>query len=304
MCGIIHDDTYHVMTQSRNNFARLSPFSYCIFAQPLAVISAYPKMLREMDDIDTVRTLKKRDLIKLCSERKGDIISHNENGAKVLQLSSRIAVKFGLCVNRQEAANQDQVFRSVDLQKLYVPGVLRFFEDNSLSDPLIVNYLIMKFVEGINMAEITAAEQTRFVGQIADAIRALYEMPLPTDVSPGPVGGGMPRGHLWPDCGAENEFDSVRNLEHWLNTRLLSSKRFGYEAVKLFDLNAADIAMCHLDIVPRNLIVMPDGRICFVDWAYAGFFPLFFKNISFTTVYLMDLTSSKHCFMSCLLKEC
>jgi hypothetical protein len=36
-----------------------------------------------------------------------------------------------------------------------------------------------------------------------------------------------------------------------------------------------------MDLVRRNIFLLPDSTICFVDWAFAGFFPEIFEVHTF-----------------------
>ncbi len=40
--------------------------------------------------------------------------------------------------------------------------------------------------------------------------------------------------------------------------------------------------MCHLDISPRNLLLDELGRLCLLDWAYAGGYPRYFDQAVLT----------------------
>lgn len=82
---------------------------------------------------------------------------------------------------------------------------------------------------------------------------------------PGPVTGTAPVGYIWGDYGARTTFKSVEDMDSRLQH--LNSN---------IDLMPHPLVLCHSDICPRNIILADDGSICFLDWAYSGFYPRFF----------------------------
>ncbi|CAI7648183.1 unnamed protein product [Penicillium palitans] len=48
------------------------------------------------------------------------------------------------------------------------------------------------------------------------------------------------------------------------------------------DLTPHLLVLCHGDICRRNIILADDGSICFLDWAYSGFYPRFFELATIT----------------------
>ncbi|PHH75276.1 hypothetical protein CDD80_2493 [Ophiocordyceps camponoti-rufipedis] len=41
----------------------------------------------------------------------------------------------------------------------------------------------------------------------------------------------------------------------------------------------ARTGLVHADLTPRNIIVTPDGRVCFIDWEFAGWWPLYWERV-------------------------
>ena len=64
-------------------------------------------------------------------------------------------------------------------------------------------------------------------------------------------------------------------MESWINTRL---KVVGESPLVIAHL---PLGMRHMDLVRRNIILRSDSSLCFLDWAYAGFFPAFFEIYTF-----------------------
>ncbi|OJD15896.1 hypothetical protein AJ78_03875 [Emergomyces pasteurianus Ep9510] len=77
---------------------------------------------------------------------------------------------------------------------------------------------------------------------------------------PGPVGGGMIHGYLWGDNGTRETFDSVEDMNCWLNRHLKFIN-------KTIDLRPYPLVLYHLDLCRRNTKVMEDNPICLLDWA-------------------------------------
>ena len=89
-------------------------------------------------------------------------------------------------------------------------------------------------------------------------------------LTPGPVTGSQPFGYIYGDYGARTTFKSMEDMNVYINSRLqpLNSS---------IDLTPHPLVLCHGDICRRNIILDQDGSICFLDWAYSGFYPRFFE---------------------------
>lgn len=98
--------------------------------------------------------------------------------------------------------------------------------------------------------------------------------------APDPVDGGPLRGYLWSDSGINSTFNSVSELEHFLNTIAdytpgPKSHRFGFATAKLI--------MRHGDLAPRNILKLDDGMLALLDWVRAGFYHPVFEIYAFRT---------------------
>lgn len=60
-------------------------------------------------------------------------------------------------------------------------------------------------------------------------------------------------------------------MENWFNRRLKE------EDPKLI-FSESELVLCHLDIAPRNFLLLQDGSICLLDWASAGFYLRVFEE--------------------------
>lgn len=104
-----------------------------------------------------------------------------------------------------------------------------------------------------------------------DAVQHLATIPIPADQGPGPVSGGPAQGYLWSDAGTETTFRSITDMENWMNIRLSVYKlpRLSFKQQQIY--------MRHMDLVRRNIFLLPNTLICFVDWAFSGFYPEIFE---------------------------
>lgn len=103
------------------------------------------------------------------------------------------------------------------------------------------------------------------------AIQHLRSIPTPQLPSPWPVGGSSAQGYLWPEGGARCAFNSIKDMENWLN------ERFDVVNELHVSLHEYNLGMRHMDLVRRNIILLPDSTISFVDWEFSGFFPWTFE---------------------------
>jgi hypothetical protein len=89
---------------------------------------------------------------------------------------------------------------------------------------------------------------------------------------PGPVGGGTAYGYLWSEHGTGRPLETVSDMETGLNTRLavVEQPMMSLERQQHFTTR-------HMDLVKRSICILPDSRICFFNWEFAGFYPPIFK---------------------------
>ena len=208
------------------------------------------------------------------SQPVGCLLSDPRYDHKVVKLSGVAVVKFGRGLSADEAANQ-AFAHSHSGTKLRVPEVYRFFQtrDNFGS----VGYLVMEYIAGTSLAKRPWSQQSAearrsIASRVADAIAELSAAPVPPRAAPGPLAGGKPRGYVWSDEGADTAFASVTQLEGWIDRRLTFGSRHQKRFPKT-DFTALPLVMCHMDLVRRNMILLENGAVCLIDWAYAGFFP-------------------------------
>jgi aminoglycoside phosphotransferase len=196
-------------------------------------------------------------------------------GDQVVKLSDDIAAKFGFGVFASEAAMQEFAYNTVDRKLVRVPKVYRYFESET-DDPF--GYLFMEHIPGQILGEVDLEERKDILPRIANIITHLGQIKSPT---PGPIDESEPFGYVWGDYGARTAFYSVEDLNVYMNSRL----EYRNDTI---DLTPHPFVLCHGDICRRNIICGNDGSICFLDWAYAGFYPRFFELATISCVLPYD----------------
>ncbi|CZT07040.1 uncharacterized protein RAG0_12643 [Rhynchosporium agropyri] len=178
-----------------------------------------------------------------------------------------------------KAATQQYVWKHVDQTIFRVPEVYRFFQDES------IGYLIMEYIDGINMSTYlersNLGEQNAVVDKIVEALDYLATIPMPVTQGPGPVGGSPPRGYLWSDSGISSSFATISEMQNWLN-QLLTDYLPNFQG-NILEFTSANLVVCHTDLAPRNILYLRDGRIALLDWGSAGFYPRVFELYALRT---------------------
>lgn len=183
---------------------------------------------------------------------------------------------------------QDYAYHRLDPTIVRVPRVYRFFEDHSTGLSLPIGYVIMEYIPGKTLEQLDAAADGKnsvsmsLMNRLAKIVAHLQETKAEGEAPPGPVGGGIPHGYLWGDDGAKAVFNSVADMNFWLNKRLNPIGK---------SINLAPcypLVLVHGDFCRRNIIVVDDGNnrfsskeetdfseneLCLVDWDYAALLP-------------------------------
>ena len=217
-----------------------------------------------------IATVNEEWLIDLCHkiEKERGVIGGLMEGDRVIKVSDRIAVKYGYGVTAAEAATQEFAYNRVDSNIVHIPRVYRFIEPKGSARTK--GYLFMEYVPGQNLKDVDLEAHKDILPRIAKIAAHLGQI-QGDQMPPGPVGGGEPHGYLWGDHGAKTVFNSVEELNTYMNKRL----KLRNDSI---DLASHPLVLCHLDICRRNIILKDDGEsLCLVDWGSAGFYPRFFE---------------------------
>lgn len=218
------------------------------------------------------------DIVQICQNRPS--FAGTPHGNRLVKISKDVVVKFGIGVRKQEAENQIYARHYVDSAILYIPQVFRFFE---VAYPeFTMGYLVLERIVGSNLQDLDLSSRPDVAKRTIKAMRHLRTIPVPRSQGPGPVGGASAQGYLWSDDGAGNTFQSVEDMENWMNTRLDIVNQ------PHMSLRQYELGMCHMDLVRRNVFLLPNSTICFVYWAFAGFFPSIFEIYTFRELRALD----------------
>ncbi|KAG4428876.1 hypothetical protein IFR05_015637 [Cadophora sp. M221] len=134
-----------------------------------------------------------------------------------------------------------------------------------------MGYLFMEYVPGQSLQDVDLKENIDIISRVARILKHLGD--IRDGQVPGPIGTGEPQGYIWGDDGARATFDSMADMEDWLNKRLLMHE-------KSINLSSCPLVFCHMDLCRRNMILEEDDTICLLDWGFAGLYPRFFEIIS------------------------
>ncbi|KAH8674407.1 kinase-like domain-containing protein [Tricladium varicosporioides] len=177
----------------------------------------------------------------------------------VVKLSDEAVVKFGIGVKEEEAKSLKRAYELVDHNIIRVPFVYRFFMKEQQG------YIIMEYMQGRVLKSI---EDPVLMKRIADILAYLTSIRGST---PGALGGGVSCGILWSEHSEEPFLHTVKDMENWFNMRLKK------QDPKLI-FGTSELVLCHLDIAPRNILLLQDNSLCLLDWASAGFYPRVFEE--------------------------
>lgn len=200
------------------------------------------------------------EIVQYClrSNPARDVISEFEGGLSVVKISESAVVKCGFGVTQLEAQNQQQAYELLDPTIIRIPRVHRFFTYN------LAGYIIMEYIEGQLLSSV---EDPTFC--LRAMVHVLKYFEHLEGAKPGPFHGGEAQGQLWLDESIAPA--TISDIEDYYNNRQL---RF---STKL-KLKGYPLIFSHLDIAPRNIIVLKDGALCLIDWASAGFYPRLFER--------------------------
>ncbi|TVY55478.1 hypothetical protein LCER1_G004565 [Lachnellula cervina] len=200
------------------------------------------------------------EIVQHCSDPNRQLVG--VVGSTVLKLSEEVVVKFGWNVTAEEADNQRKAFELLDRSIVRIPQLYRYFSRSDEKGFPPTGYIVMEYIHG----EICQSPDSNQIEKIAQVL--LYFSSIHGQ-QPGPLQRGISRGLLWEENG-KPAFKTVQQMESWLNVRLPDVE------AKL-TLQEYPLVLCHLDLAPRNIIWLPDGSVCLVDWSSAGFYPRFFE---------------------------
>jgi hypothetical protein len=196
------------------------------------------------------------EIISRCSS--SSLLSDPTCSNKVVHIFSNIVVKFGPYVKKEEFWNQTIAFQRLDPAIVRVPAPHRFIQEGG------IGYLVMDFVKGEEPNSTQAVAMAPQLGRILSHLHGIH------NEKPGSLCGYAIQGVLWPD--ANVVFKDREDLENWLTRRLRGLR-------PRIEFGDQPLVMCHLDFVPRNMLVF-DGTVTLLDWASSGYLPRMFDYIA------------------------
>lgn len=241
-----------------------------------------------------VLSLSRRDIVSVLP--RAPKLYNNGNGifgVRVSRINQDIVVKYGSDVGIHEARNTKYAGEHSEP----VPQIYDFWEEvheaSSHGERQSVSYIVMQHIEGDLLSEIWTRlnENVRrsIDKQILDAISKLHSL---TSENPGPVGGGPSEGAFFTDYGA-GPFSSRADIESWFNERLLVCQDCGIATQTTpFTGRFEHLVMCHGDLHLRNMILDRHGKLWFIDWADAGYYPAYFEIAVMLCRRLQDVVPS------------
>ncbi|KAL5317343.1 hypothetical protein ACEPPN_014438 [Leptodophora sp. 'Broadleaf-Isolate-01'] len=205
------------------------------------------------------KTASNDEIAAYCSNPNYASLSEACYDNHVVKLSEEAVVKFGIGVKEEEAKGLRRAYELVDHDIVRIPLVYRFFIKAQQG------YIVMEYMQGRVIKPVKEPGQ---IERIADILAYLTTI---RGSIPGPLGGGVSIGILWSEHSEEPLLHTVGEMESWFNRRLRKQDpkvRF----------SGSVLVLCHLDIAPRNFLLLEDGSMCLLDWASAGFYPRVFEE--------------------------
>ncbi|KAI4131389.1 MAG: hypothetical protein LQ347_003011 [Umbilicaria vellea] len=204
-------------------------------------------------------------------------------GVTIVRVHELAVLKFGREVRLSEAKNMRFARQYTTIR---IPTVFDAWESETreVDDERGIGYLLMEYVEGALVSNLwptlKAEDRDSIHHQLYDALQQLHAIKV---TLPGPLGGDVSRGSLFTAYGA-GPFKTSKHMETWFNERLLVCQEFGRAppTQPSFSEKFDTLVMSHLDISARNLLLDELGRLCLLDWAYAGGYPPYFDQAALT----------------------
>ena len=223
--------------------------------------------------IDYSSSESQENIIQQCQRarnNRSNLLSRYNDVNLVIKLADNVAVKFGIGVTAAEAEAQTFASHNLDRKVVCVPSVIQFFTRPS-NQLWTTGYLVMALIEGTVLNDLPPIDALKFVNRISQIVHHIRT--VRGGLIPGPLDGSHARGLLWSEGGSGESFSSRMDLQAYIDTRLDRVR----SEVKI-DVTDMTLALCHLDVASRNMIVGRDGAIYLLDWGCSGFYPPIFET--------------------------
>jgi len=207
-------------------------------------------------------------------------IVHMYNACESHSVARKVAqnLLIKMCLDEREFQNQSHAWELLNGtpigagRTLRIPRPLRYFQHQNLG------YLVMEYLDGITMEDGLCQEN---VLDVANAIWQIHEITSRLNrEKPGPLNGGHALGFPWGEWPCEATFDSIEDLQHCVDKRLRQAATYNSTSFQGLLICNRKLSFCHMDIVPRNILLMPNNDIAFLDWEHANYYPAEFDLAS------------------------
>ncbi|KIM41132.1 hypothetical protein M413DRAFT_445850 [Hebeloma cylindrosporum] len=154
-----------------------------------------------------------------------------------------------------------------------IPAVITYFAPEERW-----GYLVSELIDPIAPAD-DAPEA------IADALRWLHRVPVPTGLIFGPLGGGLARHRVFKNCEAPLRFSSIQALQTYMNRALDRVPRPHIPPNRPPDMDFLDDALIFTqsDMHISNFALDKDNKICMFDFEAIGIVPESFARFTVTS---------------------
>src|SRR5271168_4813366 len=145
-----------------------------------------------------------------------------ENRTNGIRYGEDLWIKFGQEIFKDEVYAQMYAFKHVDRSIISIPEVYHWFQRDGRT------YILMEFIEGEDLGQYlkrNPSQSEKWDAAVFAAVKNLWEFPVPKDAKPGPLGGGMLSSPFWGQYPVDQTFQSMEELESWMNGKLQRSGR-------------------------------------------------------------------------------
>ncbi|KAI9785263.1 MAG: hypothetical protein M1816_000449 [Peltula sp. TS41687] len=148
--------------------------------------------------------------------------------------------------------------------------VYDYFTEQRSSNAPPITYIVMEKVHGQSPVEYSKQhpDETEVVDdQIAAAVRHIWQLPLPPGPFIGHLAGEKANDWFFSGDGADRTFQSVQDLEGWINDKLEDVGR-----PERVNSKGIECRICHGDLSQHN-ILYGASRVIILDWGMSGIYP-------------------------------
>ncbi|KAK6530236.1 hypothetical protein TWF694_003600 [Orbilia ellipsospora] len=173
---------------------------------------------------------------------------------------------------------QKWVYEHADHSIFYTPKIYDAWTEE-WGRGCIIGYIVMERLQGDTFAQWLEAHKDDadiecMQKKILKAIQHLWGLPVPQGTFVGPLKNHAASDRFFGQCRAPRTFESVTELEDWLNDIMVKVNRG--EPIKIRD---QPRQLCHCDLTDSNIMIDGDS-IMIIDWAYSGVYPFAFEEWS------------------------